>query len=51
MVYMKCAMQYSTKGVNNDYVFVYWAEIYHYILPTVTYQKYYLQLPRYRHTI
>ena len=48
---MNGAMQYSTQGVNNDYVYV-WAVIYHYsyILPKVTYQKYYLQIPRYRHT-
>ena len=51
MVYtnMKGAMQYSTKGVKNDYVLCV-SSYYHYILPTDTYQKYYLQLPRYHHT-
>ena len=52
MVYtnMKGAMQNSTKGVNNDYVLCVSGYLPRNIIPTVTYQKYYLQLPKYRHT-
>ena len=51
MIYtnMKSAMQYSTEGVNNDYVLYerLFTTTYYLQLPT---KKYYLQLPKYRHT-
>ena len=51
MVYtnMKGAMQYSSQGVNNDYVFCVSGYLPLHIT-YITYQKDYLQLPRYRHT-